>query len=141
MIIVVLIIGDVMAECKKIYSKHRKVCLGGMRDQIILYDRAITAPASGSVDFTETFSNATTVWAMLETISGKEIFDGTNLVGVATHKFYIRYISDVTAQTWIKFKSQYFDIIDTQNLEERDEFLLLRCSIRGDSTKEVNFSR
>lgn len=117
------------------------MCVGDMRDKIEIETRSIVAPVSGSVDFTESFVTTKTVWAMVETKSGVEIFDGTNIIGIASHFFYIRYIADITFQNWVKFKSQYFDILDVQNLEERDEFYLIRCSLRGDETKSINFSR
>ena len=130
-----------MPKCVQIRRKHRKVCVGDMRDKIIIETRSIIAPVSGSVDFTESFTDTKTVFAMVETKTGVEIFDGTNLLGIATHLFYIRFIANITFQNWITFKNQKFDILDVQNLEERDEFYLLRCSLRGDETKPVNFSR
>jgi head-tail adaptor len=112
-----------------------------MRDRVIIQTRAITVPSANSVDLTETFSGDQTVWALVETKTGTQIFDGTNIVGVATHDIYIRFIAGVTFQKWLKFKSIYYDILDVQNLEERDEFYLLRCSLRGDDTDAINFSR
>lgn len=130
-----------MPECKRIKRKSRKICLGDMREQIEINIRAIKAPVDGSVDFSEAFQKVETVWAMVETKTGVEIFDGTNLLGVATHFMYIRFLADIDFTNWVKFKSQYFDILDVQNLEERDEFYLLRCSLRGDDSKAINFSR
>lgn len=130
-----------MPRCVQIRRKKRQVCIGDMRDRVIIQTRAITVPDANSVDFTETFSADQTVWAMVETKTGTQIFDGTNIIGVATHDIYIRFIAGVTFQKWLKFKSTYYDILDVQNLEERDEFYLLRCSLRGDDAKPINFSR
>jgi SPP1 family predicted phage head-tail adaptor len=129
-----------MANCINIKRKNRAVCIGDMRDKITVQVRSITPPAAGGVDFTEVFTEDKTIWAMVETRSGVEIFDGTNLVGVATHYFYIRYLSNLTAESWVKFKSKYFDILDIQNFEERDDFMLLRCNERGTVNKNTNFA-
>ena len=130
-----------MPVCKRIVRKNRKICIGDMRERIQINIRTLKAPVDGSVDFSETFQEVETVWAMVETKTGVEIFDGTNLLGVATHFFYIRFLADIDFTNWIKFKNQFFDILDVQNLEERDEFYLLRCSLRGDEAKPINFSR
>lgn len=130
-----------MPKCVRIKRKSRKICIGDMREQIQINIRTIKAPVDGSVDFAEAFQEVETVFAMVETKTGVEIFDGTNLLGVATHFFYIRFISDIDFTHWVRFKDQFFDILDVQNLEERNEFYLLRCSLRGDETKPINFSR
>ena len=130
-----------MPKCVKIRRKKRQVCIGDMRDSVVIQTRAITVPGANSVDFTETFSGDQTVWAMIETKTGTQIFDGTNIVGVATHEIYIRFIAGVTFQKWLRFKNIIYDILDVQNLEERDEFYLLRCSLRGDETDSINLSR
>lgn len=130
-----------MPRCVPIRRKKRNVCIGDMRDRVIIQTRAITVPGANSVDFTETFSADQTVWALVETKVGTQVFDGTNIVGIATHNIYIRFISGVTFQKWLRFKNVIYDILDVQNLEERDEFYLLRCSLRGDEADAVNFSR
>ena len=130
-----------MPECVQIRRKRRNVCIGDMRDRVIIQTRAITVPDANSVDFTEVFSADQTVWALVETKTGTQVFDGTNIVGIATHNIYIRFITGVTFQKWLRFKNVIYDILDVQNLEERDEFYLLRCSLRGDDSKAVNFSR
>jgi len=120
-----------MPKCISIRRKKRDVCIGDMRDKIIVQTRTITPPGAGGADFTEVFNLDKTVWALIETRDGKEIFDGTALKGIATHYMYIRYLSTLTFEGWVKYKSKYYNIIDVQNLEERDEFMLLRCSERG----------
>ena len=130
-----------MPKCVKIRRKRREVCIGDMRDQVVIQTRAITVPVAGSVDLSETFSCNQTVWAMVETKTGTQVFDETNIIGVATHDIYIRYICDVTFQKWLTFKGKKYDILDVQNLEERDEFYLLRCSFRGNEAELINFSR
>ncbi len=130
-----------MPACVRIPRKKRHVCIGDMREKIDITIRSLQAPTDGSVDFSESLTSVESVFAMVETTSGVEIFDGTNLKGVATHFFYIRFRAGIDINNWITFKAQHYTIIDVQNLEERDEFLLLRCALRGDETKAINLSR
>ena len=126
-----------MPKCKKLRRKKRQVCLGDLDNQIVLQDRTITAPTSG-VDASETFTTNDTVDAMVETSRGETIFDGTNTEVDVTHKFTIRFISGITAETWISFNSDRFDILDVENLEERDEWLVLRATNRGVDTNTAS---
>lgn len=129
-----------MPKCVSIKKPLRSVCIGDMRDKVTLQTRTITPPTNGSVDFTEVFNADNIVWAMVETREGKEIFDGTNLKGVATHYIYIRYIPNTTFEKWVKFNCKYYDIIDIQDLDERHEFYLLRCSERGTTSNLSNYA-
>lgn len=130
-----------MATCSKVNIRNRKVCIGDLRDKIVIQTRSITPPSANGSDMTETFATSNTVWAAIETRNGVEIFDGTNVLqGVATHYIYIRYIAGLTEESWILYKSKYYDIIDVQNLEERDEFMLLRCCERGSSSNVASYA-
>lgn len=129
-----------MPICKKIRRINRKVCIGDMTEQIELNTRSITPPTFGGVDFDEDFVIASTVFAMLKTKIGASVFDQSNTERTVTHFFYIRFDSTVTAETWITFKGNLYDIIDVENLDGRSEFMLLRSVIRGPNTVETNFA-
>lgn len=129
-----------MVDCKKIRGRKRDVCLGAMRDQVELDTREIKPPSLGGVDFTELFTPIETVSAYIETVRGKTIFDESNTERDVTHKIYIRFVPFITAQTWLKFDSKFYDILDVENLEERNDFLLLRCAVRGSDTVATNFA-
>lgn len=126
-----------MARCKKIKINRTQVCIGDMNRRITLHIRSITGLSDG-VDFDETLSDSTVVWAALQTIKGEDIFDGTNVIGTATHNFFVRAISTLTAETWLEYNGEYYDVLDIQNYEERNLFMVLRCSVRGDTSKETN---
>lgn len=125
--------------CKVIKRARPRVCIGGMRHKIEISVRTLTAPTNG-VDFSEVLSNTKTVQAMVETVNGKEVFDGTNLIGIATHLFYIRALADQTAEDWVKFKNDYYDILDVTTFSEDDRFQVLRCNLRGSANKPVNLA-
>lgn len=127
-----------MSKCIRLKRKHRKICVGDLNKNCILQDRSITAPASG-VDATETFTeNTPDVWAKIETSKGETVFDGTDTEIDVTHKFTIRFLTGITAETWILFNSVRFDILDVQNFEERDEWLLLLCTNKGTTANAAN---
>lgn len=127
-----------MPKCIKIRRKHRQICIGDLDELITLQDRNITPPLSG-VDATEDFTDANpNVWAMLETVTGQTMFDDTGTERDVTHKFIVRFIEGITAETWITFNNERFDILDTNDLEERHEFILLRASNRGITTNLAN---
>ena len=128
-----------MANCLKIRPKKRTVCIGDMRYQIELNTRSIQAPTMGGVDFGENFTATETVSAAIETKNGETVFDGSNLERVVTHRFYIRFISGITEETWINFENNLYDILNVENLDQRSEFLLLRCTLRGPDTVKTNF--
>lgn len=127
-----------MPNCVKLRRKRRQVCIGDLDELITLQDRQIT-PSLTSVDATETFTDTNPdVWAMVETVSGETIFDDTNTERDVTHRFTIRFIDGITAETWISFDGDRIDILNVEDYEGRHEFLLLRASNRGVDTNEAN---
>ncbi len=135
-----------MATCVTIRGKRRSICAGDLDRMITLENRAIQAPTDG-VDYTELFTEKPVdasilspgdVWSMVETVSGATVFDGTNIERVYTHRFYIRWIAGVTAQTWILFDGDRYEIINVEDLDARREFLLLKATIRGTSLNSNN---
>jgi len=104
---------------------------------ITLYNRAIVAPVAGSADFTESFSGAAPVLALIDTTRGKTLFDGVATDRPITHKFCIAYLAGVTAETWVEFGGRRFDILDVENCGEEDVVLRLSCTETGDSSLEA----
>ncbi|GAH16987.1 unnamed protein product [marine sediment metagenome] len=126
-------------SCKRITKKASKVCIGDLNKKILLYDRNIKA-SSTDTKFDEDLDNVISVWSMIKTNSGKDIFDGTEIIGSATHEFYIRYRTDLTNESWLEYNSNYYNILSFENLNEESDFLKLNCAIRGDKTKKVNLA-
>lgn len=120
-----------MAKCSFLRRPHRKVCIGDLNDVIKLQTRDITEPIFDVVDFDENFTDLPDVFAKVETASGKTIFDGVNTDVNITHMITIRFDAVITAETWVEFEGRRLDIIDTEDLEERHEWLLLMCLERG----------
>jgi head-tail adaptor len=55
-----------------------------------------------------------------------------------THVFGIRWFDGLTADYWVEYKSENYDILDVENIDERGEFALLYCNVRGDKDEPVN---
>lgn len=125
--------------CDVLQRRHRKLRVGDLKDRICLQRRAISEPNFGATDFGENFTRETRVWAKVETSTGKSFFDGVNPDVPVTHVVGIRYDKDVTTETWILLlDGRRLNILDVQDLEERHEWMILRCTDRGLDTKEAS---
>ncbi len=127
-----------MPVCTKIRKKKRELCIGDMRDEIILQNRAIQPPVFGTPDFTENFTNIDTVWSLVNTVNGKTFFDGVGTETPITHEIFIRYDVTVTAETWVQFDSNRIDILAVENLDGRKDFMALTCTDRGAVAKAAS---
>lgn len=135
-----------MAICEKIRSQRRKVCIGDLDRIVTLQNRAIQTPTT-SEDYTELFTAEPVssggmgdgnVWAMIQSLAGATVFDTTNTERVVTHKITMRYQDGITAESWVLFESNRYDVVTVENLDNRSEFIVLRCVFRGVSTSSVN---
>jgi len=122
------------------------VAAGDLREQATVRLRSIAAPAADGVDAQILMQDAKTVWVMAVTDSGSEFFDGVNLSHAYTHKFFMRFIPNtvfprsgrMSPQERITYKGREFQVVDVENLEERDEFLQVKAVERGSADTAVN---
>ena len=110
----------------------RESSIGDMRDRIKLHIRAIQSPEFGTQNFTEKLSGTKEVWASVKTVVGRTLFTGANIDVALTHEIIIRYDEDVTSETWIEFQSNNLKIVKVEDLDNRHEFMRLKCTERGD---------
>lgn len=127
-----------MPKCSYIHKKKRNVCIGDMRDRVTIELRSLTPPIEGSTDFTETFSTKQEMWAAINSVSGETVFDGTNTERVVTHHVYIRFLAGVTAEDWVLFNDERLDVLTVENLDNRNDFMLLKCTNRGTTANAAN---
>jgi len=125
-----------MPICKKIKSEHRKVCIGDMRWLIDIFNPVIIPPfQSDSVDYTVEKIPEATVWAAVKTLPNVAIFDAMNTEQTVSHEFYIRYRPGITPEKRIRYPAttgEYYSIVQVENFENRSEFLLIKCNIKGE---------
>lgn len=111
---------------------HRKLCIGDLRDRVILHVRKITEPSFEARDFNLAFQDGVEVWALVKTTAGRTFFDGVSQDRPVSHTITIRFDKDVTSETWIELEDGgRLDIVNVEDLEERHEYLRLLCSDRG----------
>lgn len=125
-----------MPICKKINAEHRKVCIGDMRWLIDIYNPVIVPPdiTNGEIDYTVTKEPETTVWSMVKTFPNLAVFDSMNTETTISHDFYIRFRTDITPEKNIRYPAGtglYYNIVLVENFENRNEFLRLRCNLKG----------
>jgi SPP1 family predicted phage head-tail adaptor len=124
--------------CRGDKLKIKTACMGDMRHKVFLYTRSIQAPDFNEMDFDESLTLFKTVWASIDNLRQEQIFDETNTLSQPTHRFRIRYIPGLTTEFWLKFRGNYYRILDVQNYQERNLFMQLDCCIRGSEDKPVN---
>lgn len=120
-----------MPKCQTIHRKKRRPCVGDLNTLVNFKSRDIQAPEFNAVDFAEDFEHKIQAWAMINTVSGKTYFDGVNTDVNITHEIIIRYDASLTAEDWVEFDDRRIDVVDTEDLDERHEWLLLRCTDKG----------
>lgn len=126
-----------MAECEVIRVKHRRLCTGDLDRKIDLYYRTQDAPING-VDYENTMQPKKSVWAGIKTTKGRQMFYTTNEDLAVSHIFYVRYGEAIFSTDWIKFGGENYDIIDVENIDERNEWIAIYCNVRGDSGNTIN---
>lgn len=129
-----------MSVCRKIKAIKRQICIGDLKDRIEIFLRSQVSKNDGKIKSVMDFSSVATVWAKVTTTRGSQLFDGVELADPFTHEIEIRFRADIDAEKWIDFKGNRYDIVDVQDYDERNEFLLLLCKKKGDQTKEANFA-
>ena len=129
-----------MPTCIKIKGRRRQICAGDLDRRITLTTRDIQTTEIGIPDFSEDFTGAIERWAMIQTEKGDEFFSFNNLDRVFSHSFYLRFDPLVTSSYYIEFDGNRYDILNVEDLDERHEFLRLKCAVLGDQTKASNFA-
>lgn len=107
-----------------------------MRSFITFYKKTKQATNTTAIDPNLNLEPITSMWAMQKSANGEEVFDGVNMIGKITDHFYIRYDSIKVNKTYIlEFAGNFYEIVEViPNLEGKYETIVLKCSIRGDSS-------
>lgn len=92
------------------------------------------------MDLDELFNPIADVWGRIKTVNGVTAFDSVNVEQIITHKITIYHDPAVTAETWIDYNALRYDIVRVENIDERDEFMVLFCTVRGDTVKRATWT-
>ena len=86
-----------------------------------------TKASDGMGNFTETWTDAASVWAAIWPISANELVRSMQQTMEITHRIRIRYRSAFRPDWRIKFGNRYFNIVSKINPNEKNELLDLMC--------------
>ena len=127
-----------MTQNQRIRRPRRKPCIGDMRERIVLQTRDIQAPVYGDPDFTEKFAQLEPVWASIVTTPTTTVFDGANTDVNVSHKIVVRADPRITTETWILLEDgKRLDVVRSESIDERGEFVQMLCNERGDVSVEA----
>lgn len=127
-----------MANVTRITRPRRKYNIGQMSERVVIQERGLNATVPGDFVADLEFGKGIETWASLKTYAPVEFFDGVNTIRKATHKFGIRYRPGITSEMFLTHKKIIYDIADVENFEQRNEFLILSCNVRGTKNLETN---
>lgn len=119
--------------------KSRVPQVGDMRILISIHTRAISEPNFNTAKFSQQYTPLTTVWAKVDSVTGKKYFSGVQLKENTTEFFTIRYRDDITSEKIIEYDGKYFEILDVLDPEKRKRFLFIQCKEKGATTKKANW--
>ena len=75
----------------------------------------------------ENVTGLTGLFASVITTGGREFYAAQKLNAEVTAVFKLRYIEGITNLMRVKYGSRYFQIFFVNNVDEKNEFLLLSC--------------
>lgn len=90
----------------------------------------IQTPTRTSDEFgggTVTWATFSTVWSHINPKNAREDFHSKHLEHRVTHEITIRYLSGVLSNMRISYGSRIFQIKGIMNVEEKNQFLILKC--------------
>lgn len=85
--------------------------------------QALTSESDGSGGVIREWENVADLWANIEPLSSKEQLRGQQLQASCTHRFTIRYRSDVTAAQRILYNGRIFNIRGVLNPLHKGELI------------------
>jgi len=96
--------------------------IGELRKQITI--QAETPTPDGAGGYALGWMNIATVWANIEPLSGREIFTAQHLEGHVTHRVTMRYRSDITITSDMRFvySNRVFNIRSVLNPDEGNQW-------------------
>lgn len=96
-----------------------------MRNRVTIEQPERIADEAGGAEIV--WTAVATVWAEIQPITGREVFESDQLGGRVTHDVRLRYRSGITPKMRILHAGRAFDIRYVANLGERGEWLICSC--------------
>ena len=89
--------------------------------------RAATEAADEYNQMIKTWATSSTVWGSVRPMAGEELVNAQQVHALTTHKITIRYISTLTTEMRILFRTRIFEIVAIMDYLERQEKMVLLC--------------
>jgi len=102
-----------------------KTSAGALRHYVKLQHATYVQDSSGAT--TETWTDIANIWAQIKPLSGRQMDIAKQAQSEVTHEIIVRYRENVTPDKRIKYGSRIFYIESVMNIEERNNWLILRC--------------
>lgn len=103
----------------------RPPSMSELRYTVTIKLQTVTRSDKGS--WSEAPSGTDTRVAKIEWMSGEEITNAEHQQAIATRKITMRHYSGLTTKHYLLFGSRRFDILAIDNVEERNEWHILKC--------------
>lgn len=100
-----------------------------MRHRVTIQSVSQASDSQGG--YTDTWTDGDTVFASIEPIKAWEKMQAQQMQVPVTHKITMRYRSDVTAASRLKFGTRIFWVKEVINVEERNRFLIIKAQERA----------
>lgn len=112
-----------------------RIKAGDLVHQIKIVDLTLQQDSFGGVAI-DSATPFATVWAAVESLSGRELYTAQQKVSEVTHRITIRWMEGITAKQNVWFDDRQFQIEAIENPDERNIVLYLLCIERNDSARE-----
>lgn len=76
----------------------------------------------------ENWQEVASVWAAMEPLTGKEVWEASQVQPIATHKITIRYRPGMTGALRLSHKGRIFEITYVRDVQEKHEKLEIFCT-------------
>lgn len=138
-----------MSTRKVVRRRLKQYATGDLDARIKLVKRELKSPTFQSSKPRIQYTLIKEVWASVKTLTlGEIVFNEVKIkgksnnnstaAGAPSHLFVIRFRENVTSETRIEWRNNYYEIIKTINPEERNEYLELYSILAGTKELEAN---
>lgn len=104
---------------------------GRLRHRVIIQSAVEARNAYGEA--IKTWSTVATVYASVEPIRGREMFDAEQVQSEVTHRVRLRYRPGLTSQMRLLFNARTFEVQTVINVNERNREVQLMCKETPDA--------
>lgn len=120
---------------RRVVQRRRvKIPIGDLRDPVIVHETTSRPKRGGSTE--KVFTPIVTLWMKIETLGpSTHDFNDVNIGQGPTHQFSCRWSAKISAENFLGFRGRYFEILSIEDIDERCEYLIMRCRETGSITK------